>query len=93
MAGRTKRCQDGDYDLGAMWECPFFVQLDQHPHDADGIANGTAHAASWVLCVSPYPHFRDNRPTNPCLYWLGEFRENRFQLGEAAGSQTLIPKP
>lgn len=76
--GVTKPCQDGDYDLGAVWECPFLTRLPQ----VDG---NSSSAAVWMLCVSPYPHFRDDRPTNPCLYWLGSFDDEHFMLGNAAG--------
>ena len=58
------------FDLGEMWECPFFTQL---PDFASGT---TASASAWLLCVSPYPHQRpqiiEKQPTNPVLYWLGE---------------------
>ena len=76
--GKSKPCQDGEgYDLGAMWECPFFVSLSDPSH---------SHAEPlWLLCVSPYPHHCTDRPTNPCLYWLGSFQDERFQLGSAAG--------
>lgn len=72
---KSKLCADGkDYDLGAMWECPFFVHLE------DGSSEG-----AWVLCVSPYPHHCTDRPTNPCLYWIGSFQENTFQMDRASG--------
>ena len=57
---------------------------------ADGPAttsngNASSHAASHVLCISPYPHYRKDRPTNPCLYWLGRYNGGRFNLEQALG--------
>ena len=57
-----------------MWECPFFVNLEEDR--AEG---------GWMLCVSPYPHHCSDRPTNPCLYWLGAFKEEQFQMDAAPG--------
>ena len=50
-------------------------------------ANGDAspHAALHVLCISPYPHYRKDRPTNPCLFWLGRYDGGRYNLEEAQG--------
>ena len=85
VVGRSEPCQDGkDYDLGAMWECPFFVKL------ADASSAQAASPPVWMLCVSPYPHFRKDRPTNPCLYWLGSFEAEQFQLGQCAGQSAFI---
>lgn len=81
--GKSKPCQDGeDYDLGAMWECPFFVSLPD--------TTNSKSETPWILCVSPYPHHCSDRPTNPCLYWIGSFQEERFQLGDAAGKSYCL---
>ena len=55
------------------------MNLQQH-------GNPQVTSSTWMLCVSPYPHYRPERPTNPCLYWLGEYRDEHFHLGEAAGT-------
>ncbi|KAK9807040.1 hypothetical protein WJX72_011542 [[Myrmecia] bisecta] len=95
-----------DFDLGAMWECPFFtplnakVEADAQP-SAAGPSDGQAPPASGaapssnsaeeihMLCVSPYPHHRTDRPTNPCLYWLGQYRNEAFDLEAAQGPYLL----
>ena len=77
---RSKPCVDGeDYDLGAMWECPFLADLGKG-----------SSKDSWILCVSPYPHHRKDRPTNPCIYWLGSFEDNDFKIDSAAGAPLQI---
>lgn len=49
---------------------------------AKGIgAAGSAH----VMCISPYPHYRKDRPTNPCLYWVGQHSNDSFNVEEASG--------
>lgn len=74
VTGDSPPCQDGkEYDLGAMWECPFFVNLAPDGQQV------------WMLCVSPYPHHLSDRPTNPCLYWLGPLEGERFSLQETKG--------
>lgn len=128
-AGRSRPC--GDWDMGAMWECPFLQPLRRPPPppqplpgaaagasaaaaqaDAGGPApealaagssgvglggpacNGgarrdgdAAEGAVHVLCVSPYPHSAPDRPTNPCLYWLGALTpDDRFLIEEAQGA-------
>ena len=71
--GRSRPCLDGaDLDLGAMWECPFFVPL---PGGQD----------THILCVSPYPHHLKDRPTNPVLLWLGAFTGQHFDVSAAQG--------
>lgn len=75
--GKTRRCLDGaDWDTGAMWECPFFVQLSSQDEQTTD---------THMLCVSPYPHHVKDRPTNPCLYWLGPFQNDTFSLEHAGG--------
>ena len=61
------------------------MNLQQH-------GNPQVTSSIWMLCVSPYPHYRPERPTNPCLYWLGKYRDEHFHLGEAAGTDatTLV---
>ena len=74
---RSQPCADGKgYDMGAMWECPFFVNLQER-----------GSSPSWLLCVSPYPHHCTDRPTNPCLYWLGDYKGGKFQMDTASGSR------
>ena len=47
------------------------------------LAEGVVH----VLCVSPYPHSAPDRPTNPCLYWLGALTpDDKFLIEEAQGA-------
>ena len=128
-----------DFDLGEVWECPFFVSLAPETLDAADISSsagttnalvhyakqiychpgvfglasysifkkcaaapGTSDAAApetsdatetsdaaeavRMLCVSPYPHHRPERPTNPCLYWLGRLQGGRFDLEAASGA-------
>lgn len=38
-----------------------------------------------MLCVSPYPHYRKDRPTNPCLYWINDYGGDRFNVATASG--------
>lgn len=77
--GKTRPCLDEpSLDLGAMWECPFFAELQDQ---------STPSTITHILCVSPYPHHLKDRPTNPCLYWLGDFQGQRFDL-EAAHGET-----
>ena len=56
----------------------------------NGEARGSGDApegAVHVLCVSPYPHSAPDRPTNPCLYWLGALApDDRFLIEEAQGA-------
>lgn len=79
--GKTRRCLDGaDWDTGAMWECPFFVQLSSQDEQTTD---------THMLCVSPYPHHVKDRPTNPCLYWLGPFQNDTFSLEHAGGPWLL----
>lgn len=41
-----------------------------------------------VLCVSPYPHTAAERPTNPCLYWLGTLTpDDKFLIEQASGAR------
>lgn len=76
--GSTRPCLDDPaLDLGAMWECPFFAELQ----DLEAPSTITH-----ILCVSPYPHHLKDRPTNPCLYWLGDFQGQRFDLESAHGT-------
>ena len=133
-AGRSRPC--GDWDMGAMWECPFLQPL-QPPlapspqptpsavagapasaaqadaggpalevlageaagglgagsggaacnGDLRGMRGDAAGGAVHVLCVSPYPHSAPDRPTNPCLYWLGALTpDDRFLIEEAKGA-------
>ena len=44
---------------------------------------GNDHA----MCVSPYPH--NGSGTNPCLYWLGQYHDGRFDLENACGACTV----
>ena len=37
------------------------------------------------MCISPYPHYRKDRPTNPCLYWVGQHSNDSFNVEEASG--------
>ena len=131
-AGRSRPC--GDWDMGAMWECPFLQPLGPPPPqpppqptpsaaagapasvaqanaggpaladeaagglragsggaacngDLRGMRGDAAGGAVHVLCVSPYPHSAPDRPTNPCLYWLGELTpDDRFLIEEAQGA-------
>ncbi len=39
-----------------------------------------------MLCVSPYPHYRKDRPTNPCLYWINSYNGDKFSLATASGA-------
>ena len=39
-----------------------------------------------MLCVSPYPHYRKDRPTNPCLYWINRYDGDRFNVATASGA-------
>ena len=74
--GQSWPCLDGaDLDLGAMWECPFFVPLPR------GGGKGDIH----ILCVSPYPHHLKDRPTNPVLFWLGAFIGQQFDVSASEG--------
>lgn len=76
--GKSRPCLDGaDMDLGAMWECPFFVPV---PGGDD----------THVLCVSPYPHHLKDRPTNPVLFWLGSFSGQHFDVAAAQGDPCSI---
>ncbi len=44
-------------------------------------------AAQHVLCVSPYPHYRKDRPTNPCLYWINSYNgDKQFNVATASGA-------
>lgn len=64
-----------------MWECPFFVNVTSQ---SDAAASSPAD--TFMLCVSPYPHHLKDRPTNPCLYWLGPLQNGRFSLEDAHGA-------
>ena len=116
--GKSRPCED--WDLGEMWECPFFVEL---PHTSGGggdclfvlpletkrirslagpigglyLMTGCAadeqapqeessSGAAHVLCISPYPHYRKDRPTNPCLYWVGACNGSTFNVEAAEGA-------
>ena len=117
--GKSRPCDD--WDLGEMWECPFFVELpDTAGSGGDCFSDsyrlhtvkgwpchgymqvlttgcmaekqaaeevdcpGTAH----VLCISPYPHYRKDRPTNPCLYWVGACDGSTFNVEAAEGTRS-----
>lgn len=41
-----------------------------------------------MMCVSPYPH--RGQGTNSCLYWLGKYRDGRFNLDSADGAATAM---
>ena len=56
---------------------------DADPADADSFAPG-ASTQTYVLCVSPYPHHGPS--TNSCLYWLGDYRDGRFDIDAADGA-------
>ena len=43
-------------------------------------------ATQHVLCVSPYPHYRKDRPTNPCLYWINDYNGDKFNVATASGA-------
>ena len=43
-------------------------------------------APQHVLCVSPYPHYRKDRPTNPCLYWVNSYNGDKFNVATASGA-------
>ena len=85
VEGTTKPC--GEWDTGEMWECPFFVELPSCGQKPDCSSGSSQH----VLCVSPYPHYRKDRPTNPCLYWINAFNGNKFNVGTASGESESIP--
>ena len=83
-----------------MWECPFFLRLSESlpgqpgtpaldPNSSCAVQNSEASTGTHVLCVSPYPHHVEGRPTNPCLYWLGPYQAAKFDLEAAAG--TALP--
>lgn len=79
----------GEHDLGAMWECPFFTAVASS--SSDNASSTAPHVLQlsedtlYVMCVSPYPHFLKDRPTNPCLYWLGHVKDEVFQIEESDG--------
>ena len=65
---------------------------------ADGSAatngNASLQASAHVLCISSYPHNRKDRPSNPCLYWLGTYEDGgRFNLAEAHGISITSANP
>jgi len=55
--------------------------------DAGGAAAAAA-SQTYVLCVSPYPHRGPS--TNSCLYWLGEYRNGRFDIDAADGATCTL---
>ena len=85
VEGNTKPC--GEWDTGEMWECPFFVELPSCGQSSDSFSGSSQH----VLCVSPYPHYRKDRPTNPCLYWVNAFNGDKFNVGTASGEPESNP--
>lgn len=92
--GLSRSPKDGSCcDLGDMWECPFFVQLLQHGSDSGHPSD------TWMLCVSPYPHklpeIIQNRPTNPVLYWLGQYADDKFPMSSASSKifPLFLPQP
>lgn len=45
------------------------------------------------MCVSPYPHVTAS-PTNSCLYWIGRYADERFDLEHATGeARESLPSP
>ena len=70
-----------------MWECPFFVELPSCGQRSDSSSGSSQH----VLCVSPYPHYTKDRPTNPCLYWINGYNGDKFNVGTASGELESIP--
>ena len=64
-----------------MWECPFFIELASCKQRSDRSSGSSQH----VLCVSPYPHYRKDRPTNPCMYWINDYNGDKFNVGTASG--------
>jgi hypothetical protein len=52
-------------------------------------ASGAVEGSAEVLCISPYPHYCKDRPTNPCLYWVGRQAGHSFNVEEAAGTVAL----
>ena len=70
-----------------MWECPFFVELPSSCQSSDSPSGSSQH----VLCVSPYPHYRKDRPTNPCLYWINHYDGDKFDVSPASGRPVSIP--
>lgn len=88
--GLSMPCQAGNqFDLGEMWECPFFTQL----HD---VATNKP-SSTWILCVSPYPHkvqeIISKQPTNPVLYWLGQYQAGKFGMKDGPGMSLLSRRP
>ena len=84
-----------------MWECPFLTPLDRK-----GSAQSSAGAPSngvgplqlrenqlYMLCISPYPHHLKDRPTNPCLYWLGYVCQELFMIEESDGEHSIFAAP
>ena len=69
-----------------MWECPFFIELPSCGQGPDSSLGSSQH----VLCVSPYPHYRRDRPTNPCLYWINAYHGDKFNVGTASGGPESI---
>ncbi|BDA48086.1 Fructan 6-exohydrolase [Coccomyxa sp. Obi] len=94
IKGKSRPCDE--WDLGEMWECPFFVCLPQTSAEeqssketANGNAREAADSTAHVLCVSPYPHYRKDRPTNPCLCWVGQLSNDTFNVEDASGPHRL----
>lgn len=88
--GGKRRMTTREWFLGAVWECPFLVQV---PRQTYGCLNDPSdHCLPlFMLCVSPFPSAAAQQPTNAPIYWLGHLdpRDGRFDLEQASGPWRL----